>query len=250
MAGAFVQAFSVGSGALVTTVTVTVSGATANNLLVSIIYVRLGGDVFTTPSGWTLLETHSTGNQGAAAYYRVASGDSSDDFIPVWTDSGRVFAVVYEVSGLGSTSPLEDSSEDTTTMTTPGQSVGTGTSTPVTANGMAISGLGVDLRSSWSAGTPFSEVTIDNSFTDVILQSDGGNQPLVGMASKVYTSTAGQSATWSTNLGSANDDEAYGFMSVFKEPAVGGGRIMSSLVAAGGLVSAGGLAGIGGGLAA
>ena len=208
MAGAYVATWNNAIGGNVLELTVTVSGAIAGNLLVAGISVRVGGDVFTTPSGWTELKTHSTGLNGYATYYRIATGTTSDDFISSWTNDGRPGARVNEYSGLDSIAPLEASDENLDNVSSGTTSQDTGSATPLSANGMAIAVLCARV------GADYSPSTINNSFTD--LQQDAGisGSAATHIAAKAYTTTAAQSATFSTtDVGSF----AYGVIAVFKE---------------------------------
>jgi hypothetical protein len=220
MAGAYVTGWNNTNENNVTTITVTVgTNATADNLLVAIVTVRAGGDAFTTPTGWTLLTDASSGSYGSAVYYRKATGTTADNFTPVWTDPGQPTAAVAEYSGLDTTPTLEDSGEDDSAITTTVTSIGTGTATPTTANGLAIAFLALRTWDPWATTTALTEVSIDSGFTkDYHIANSNSLRPAVVIASEVYTSTAAQSATWSTT-GTAS--QCYGAIGVFKEAAGG-----------------------------
>lgn len=213
MAGAYVQEWH--DGASGTSFTVTVSGATANNLLVAVVAVNENGTTFSA-SGWTGLASHDyiadTGSVdgGCAAYYRIASGDSGDNFSPSWTGSGQGAGMVHEFSGLASSSPLEDFAEDTSNLTTNVTSQGTGTATPLTSNGMAVAMLANFRAAYW-----LDAIAVNNAFANFSYFETNFARGMSGIASKAYTSTAGQNATFSCSDTGAG---AWGAMAVFKEP--------------------------------
>ena len=227
MAGAFVQSFVNSSSSNLTSLTVTVSGATANALLKACIEVRIGGEVFTTPAGWTLIDDFITGTSfGGASYFRIADGTSADDFAPTWTNGGRPSAIVQEFSGLDSVSPLEASDEDESNLSSGGTTQGCGSATPLTANGMAVAVFGSLDEREWGTGT----ISIDSSYTNLVTESPGGANSIAGMASKPYSTTAAQAPTWST---SDVGGRSYGAISVFKEPAASGNTITANQPEAG-----------------
>jgi hypothetical protein len=118
-----------------TSITVTVgTNATANNLLVAIVAVWVGGDSFTTPTDWTLVDSHSTGTDGYAVYYKLAAGTSADDFDPSWTDAGFPGAHVIEYSGNATSGVLAQSSENIDDIATNVQTHTTNSITPTTGN--------------------------------------------------------------------------------------------------------------------
>ena len=83
---------------------------------------------------------------------------------------------------------------------------------------MAITSIGIRDGSDWSSDIDGTGITLSNSFTDSFFYAAvfGSTRPMSGMASKAYTTTAGQSTTWSFDgLGSAT--ETYGVIAVFKE---------------------------------
>ena len=190
-------------------------GATAGNLLVAMVGIGFGGDVFTTPTGWTLLETASVdspNNVGFASYWRVATGTTADNFTPVWTDAGACSLMAAEYSGLDATSSFEDSAEDAGSIATAVTTMATGSATPVTSDGLAIALLFADAPVLWDTTT-----TIDNSFIDTQFYG-ASTASYLGIASKVYTTTAAQSATWTTT---DTGGVAYGTMAVFAVAAAG-----------------------------
>jgi hypothetical protein len=213
MAGAFVAEYWSNAVGNVTTHTLDINTqgpATANNLLVVVISVDSGGDSFTTPTGWTLMETGSGGSSGFATYYRVASGTSADDPVFVWTDPGNAQSQCYELSGLDSSTPFEASDKDAVTYDISNRtSINTGSATPLTANGMAVALLGVDQINLWNV-----TASIDSSYTNFQIR---GVSIYAGsaIAIKAYTTTAAQSPTFSTTDTGGRGGAA---IAVFKEP--------------------------------
>lgn len=222
MAGAFVQVAGANSSTVATDVSasVTLSGTTANNLLVLALSVSNGGDVFTDPSGWTkILQCPLSGFANGVVYYKIADGSETNVTV-AFSNAGEWAATVCEYSGLATSSVLEASGENETYISsdqTAGASINSGSATPSTANGMAIAcHMGPDERDANE-----SELSIDNSYTiNDFEQPMAGNNAIVAIASKAYTTTAAQSPNWSTSTGAAW--KAYTTIAVFKEAAAGG----------------------------
>lgn len=192
------------SASSITTLSLTVSGATSGNILIGVAAVRSGGDLFTTPTGWTEITQASGGSFGCLICWREASGTSADNFEVEWTDAGLPGLRVTEYSGVDTTSPVEDWAEDTTNMTTASATKACGTATPTTADGIAIAVLGTNRAQNWIPTSIDSSYTIDTA--EMVTWGD------VTIAHKLYTTTADQSPTWSTTIG----DMAYGAVMVFK----------------------------------
>jgi hypothetical protein len=231
MAGAFVQNWEVGNPVGETT-SITVSGATANNLLVAVVGIRGGGDSLTNHVGWTLIEYDTSGSDAAAMFYRIATGTSADNLTVNFVDNGRTSIQVFEFSGLDSTSPFEDSAADSSALSTAATSIGTGSATPTSANGMAVAGLFVRNWDDWSASDSLlSEIQIDSSFTGIEAITRGGvgtARPIAAMAYLAYTSATAKSATWSTSYGSAANSNCWGGIAVFKEAGGGGTSVTAN----------------------
>jgi len=88
--------------------TVPLSGITANNLLILSISSRAG--VGTTPSGWNFIgDASATYQDYCLVYWRIADGSETGVTYPV-SPSNRAAAVVCEYSGAASTAPIIDSS--------------------------------------------------------------------------------------------------------------------------------------------
>jgi len=223
MAGAFVQSFGNGSGGSnVTTLSVTLSGTTANNLLIAVVCTRAAGNTFVVPSGWTFVAGRDDlGDSllGIAIYERVSDGAETSVAFN-WSGGARAQGLVAEYSGLAATSPREDFAEDESNINSATTSQPTGSATPISANGMGIAILGSNDARDWHDGL----TSIDNSYVkDAFRNNSAVAQPAINIASLVYTTTAAQSATWTTS--DVGGDGAYGAMLVFKEPAAGGAAI-------------------------
>lgn len=224
MAGAYVQSWTANDGdSLIDTLTVTIgTDATAGNTLVAMLTITAGGDSLDAVTGWEPRYTNtSANNQAYAVYDRIASGDANDNFTQSWTDTGRCSIVVQEFSGLDGTAPFEDSDIDTTNSESDVTTQGCGTATPVTSNGIAITG--------WHAnneeGCTAANVTVPSGFTNLASTSaTGTNRPIQFMTSKAYTTTAGQSPSWSTSDGGT---DGVGTVLVYKEAAGAGGTTLT-----------------------
>lgn len=204
-APAYVQQWSNNATTAVTSLDVTVSGETASNALLGVVGVASGGDVFTTPSGWTLIHDFSSGAFGGALYYRSATG-SGETVGFSWTDSGRPTAAIIEVSGLAIT--LEDSAEDETNIATNVTSQGTGTATPTSTDCLGVAFGVFEHYEDWDGGfaTTNSYVVranVDNATT---------SSPKVVIATKLVDDGSNQSTTFSTTDAG---QKAYGAIAVF-----------------------------------
>ena len=219
MAGAFVQSFVNSSGTTVTSLAVTLSGTTANNLLVATVSFQNNPATMAPLSGWTKREEEISASPGAGVTFdRIADGGETGVTF-TWTTAREVAVVVCEYSGLDSTSPHEDSGENVSfisTEQTAGAPINTGSATPVSANGLAVAHhMGPDERD-----VNDSELSINNSYTKHVFTVSGtGNNPIASQASLVYTTTAAQSPDWDTSR--TGNWRAYCAISVYKEPAAG-----------------------------
>ena len=243
-----------GSNVASGTVTATVSGATSGNSLFAVITLRAGSTLTSidTPTGYTAVETGLSTQRACGLYKRLASGTSADDCTAVYTGAtSRVSIAVYEFSGLDSTDPVEDSAQDQSlgsVVTT----IGTGTATPVSANGTAFAALGLTNWTGWDSSSDLNNITDDLGLTyhspeHGIGASGGSNRPGSLGGHLNYTSATGKSNNW-TRFATGNS-RAMGSILVAKEPAVGG-NLFVQLARYGGLAGPGGLAGKHGGLAA
>ncbi|WP_147867724.1 hypothetical protein [Stieleria maiorica] len=186
----------------------------------AVVACRFGEEPFTTPSGWTLLESGDGSDGAGATYYRVASGTSADNFSPSWTNTARYKLIVCEYSGLDSTPVMEDSGQ-TLNMSSDVDTIGTGSATPATADGKAIAFFAC----AWDFLSP----TIDGGFTvNQNLASDQSFRPGAAIASVDYSSTSPISATWTKLSGSGGP--AFGAIAVFKDAGGGGGITGTSAI--------------------
>lgn len=214
MAFAAVQSWTYNSGVSgLTTHTLTVSGATANNLLVGFVSIRLGSSAtWVTPTGWTLIQD-GVGDSASALYYRIASGDSSDNFAPEWGASARCALVVSEFSGMATSSVLETSNENETNISGSSSSATTGSITPSTA-GAAVAVAGW-ITNGWGWDT---DVTIDSSFTKYAEANPSSNfRADAALAYKDLSDTSAVNPTW-TGGGSGS---SYTAIAAFVEAASG-----------------------------
>jgi len=215
---AFVQKFGNNVNPYGTSNTVALSGVTANNLLVAILGCYDGdSSAFTTPSGWTLIETtggvsSSATVRNGAMFYKVADG-SETSVTFTWTTSARSNCTLIEYSGADAISPLEDSGKSVSTDTLGGDPKSAGSATPTSANGQAVSGI-----VGKQGNGPF---TINDSFVvDGTTNGDGNSRPQSRMASRTYSSTASISPDW--DISRVIDWAAFAAIAVFKDAAGGG----------------------------
>lgn len=211
MAVAFVQSWRTGgTSANAVTGTVTVSGATADNLLVAVAASRSGTAY--AASGWTLIQT-GEGSIGSAAFYRIASGTSADNFVATWTGSNRYALCVAEYSGLATSSVLDTSAEDASQVSSTTTTISTGTASPTVA-GLAVAFYGGNHTASAVEG----DLTIDSSFTKRVTTDPtiAVNRAQAAIAELDLSSTSSVSATWTTATAVSG---TYGAISIFQEAA-------------------------------
>lgn len=151
--------------------------------------------------GWrTIQAVDGTGGHAGAFFWRVASGDSGDDFNPTWTTVGRSASLVCEYSGIDTSQPFDVYAlTDSSTVNVAGTTgLSTGSSAP-RAKGVAVAMLTVDLLSNWDStyATTQDGVTADSGFSNSVAVSDtAASRPSAHQASKVYDSASTISATW------------------------------------------------------
>lgn len=215
----FIQTWTQGEVTNVTSSTLTISGATADNLLVGAVCVRAGGDAFTTPTGWTLLQTASDGAFGVASYWRIATGTTADDFACSWTDSGRARLTVQEFDILGHATPADGSDEAAISSVA---SINCGSVTPTTDRSIAVAVLGTYDRSTWATGNTAAETEIGppTGYSNDVFNASGSSRPFIGMASKILDSTTAESPTWTTTEAGGL---CYATVAVFKVTEAAGG---------------------------
>jgi hypothetical protein len=216
-----VQSFSTDKNPTSSTISVTLSGVTANNLLVAVVSLwQNSATAISTPSGWALIEKAEGFNTGGltardgAMFYKVADGTETDITV-TWTGSCRSSAIVTEYSGADATSPFEDSGEGPNTIISSGDPLNAGSATPVTADGQAVAAIG--------AATGFigdSKLGVTDGFTiDHEQQGVGGTRPATAMASRTYSATTARSPDFTTIQ--SGDWAGFAAVAVFKD--TGGG---------------------------
>lgn len=207
-----------------TTGTVTVSGATADRLLVAKLGIKSGSitSISDDTGNWTKVHDNVGSNANGAMFYRIASGTSADDFDASWVGGSREWALVIdEYSGTATSSPLNVSAEYTNNVDTEslaGAPIGPVTATPSFQPGIAVTGIAQpDER---DGGFGAGEISVDNSFTNINgYEPATGNNQAVGLASKRYTSTSAISASWDTSR--TGDWRAYVTLALFNEASAG-----------------------------
>ena len=203
-----------------TTKTLTVSGATVGNLLVAsvVLYQSSQSPAFVTPTGWSLIKSFSDTEDKfhGAWYYRIATGDSDDDFDPSWTGNNYAALLATEWEGPWPAVALASSGHDILEISDlNAASVGTGTATPILDGGLAISMLATRWYSGWTINTTDStnKITQPAGFTRRAIYAWQNTRPLIEHASKTYSTATAQSGTWST---SEAGQACYGSVAVFK----------------------------------
>jgi hypothetical protein len=225
MAGAFVGEAGEKAGPGTGTGTVTVT-ATANNLLVAILSLKdnVGSGVTDGTGNWIILQEHDAGanGSGGALLYRVASGNSNDNFNASWTNSVLYAVTVAEYSGLDATSPYETSNENATyaaqnarnsALTIPGGAV-----SPTTQPGLAVAGF----HSSDERDNSVSELSdASGGFTQDCEAGNTGAVPIAFAYSRTYSDTSSRECEWDSSA-PGTTWQGYGTIATFKEPAAGG----------------------------
>lgn len=194
-----------------TSVTVSITGSTANNLLIAGVCVRRGA-VISTPAGWTLVKkgesSGGTANVSAALFYRIADGSESSVTIS-WGTAYEAAAFVAQYSGLATSGVLDTSSEDESYLDTSNSTGYFGPSTPTQQPGLAVAFAAFLVASSSpsrSYSSPFAEwFRYHQSST---------YDPAVAIADHVYTtlSALSPSVTYDSSV------KHYGALALFKEP--------------------------------
>jgi hypothetical protein len=216
MTVAYVQSWSGGGSSSANTVsTLTVSGATANNLLVAVVAIRSGASAsFTGASGWTKI-CDVAGTVAGAMYYRIASGTSADNFSPNWGVSARFAFAASEYSGLVTSSVLDTSAENESQVGSTTTTVSTGSASP------SVAGFAVAFYAgNHDASAVESDLTIGSSFTKRVTTDPtlAINRAQAAIADLDLTGTSSVSATWTSATSVAG---TYAACAVFVEPATG-----------------------------
>lgn len=226
MAGAYVQGWqNSGNNNDVTSHTVTVSGATAGTLLVGVWGTRAGEPTVVAATGWTKMEEYleaAFGNEPSLSFfYRIASGDSNDDFAVTWTGNCQdPSGVVQEVSGLDST-PYDVSNIDITNQSSNTTTQNTGSATPSAAGSMAVAAVIGREERKWGF------ISIDSSYINLDQSTGTGVVNVGAMASLRLAGTSAQNPQFSTT---DSGESAIGAIGIFLEPAVGGGDAFSEIM--------------------
>lgn len=179
------------------------------------------GNFTTRTEIWYMLETE------------VAAMSSSTISITWTSDNGRDLSLSAFYTGVDQTTPFVAQTTDTDTGNPTGL---TGASIATVADGMAVQGI--------EGGTTNIDTTHTGGFTE---QLDLNGTSI--RASSGDRTTDGTNITPACTFASAQSRGSLAAVSL-RAAAAASGRIMSSLVGAGGLAGQGGLAGSGGGLAA
>jgi len=198
--------------------TLTLLGATANNLLIASLVKRVSNGAPSVSAGWTLLGHVAGAGATHTLWYRIATGDSGDDITTTWGDTGEPQLTVWEYTG-NTTIDVLDSVVATR------YAFGTvntlGSLTPDSSAGAMISVLGNPNSLEWRSNGPFIDVGTRNDKV-------GGTSwdPLQSIALIPYTSTAAIDPTWSTtDTGGA----ALGIQVCFKEPGGGSSPVSNTI---------------------
>lgn len=221
---------------------VTISAATAGNLLVAVCCGAIDGGgnpagcvVNTPPSGFTEDVGSSTNNANCQIFSKTAAGGETTlsfiHFTKTLTNNGAVSVTVYEIP------PATFTLSDTDAGSGASTSVLTTTPTATTEDDVFCC-YGIGLNNGVTNPAADNSFSVDNSLSGTIRGFEGSK---VLTAAEVLASTL----TWTNNRLRRSCIAAY-------ETAGGGGgggRIMGPLAGPGGLAGAGGLAGKGGGLA-
>lgn len=205
MAGSFGSLLveSTSTNGALTDVSLSVS-ATAGKVLVGVVKIRdnsgstLSSITDPPDSHWgTAVEKGVSSTQGFAVWVREATGDSNDNFDPSWNAGGYAAAAVFQLNDVDLPADASDYGDSTTS------SVNGGSATPVESNGLAVALLGVRRNNDWSTGFLGSGISIGDSYNIDDFSTPASNgRPLIGIATKNYSTTAAQSPTWSSSVGS------------------------------------------------
>lgn len=234
MPGAFVQGWTENSdtSSSASPITVVVTGATANNLLVAVASSRnLAGGTYNAVTGWTLIQKEDSNvDAQAAVFYRIATGTTADNFtISTSGGNGYMCAAVAEYSGLDAIAPLEDSGENTDNVDTNTASQPTGSATPTSADGTAIAFFSSHHNIAWITDGAGSGLSLTGFSRDQFVAINApAARPGAGIFSKNYTTTAAQSGTFTTTE-TGIERAAYGAMAVFKAAGGGGDKVLRIL---------------------
>lgn len=196
------------------TVTVTISAATAGNLLIACAARSVNVASWTDPGGIfaAISDSGTTGNMAGKWYYGIAAGGETSVVLTGGAAGDTIRGVVAEIEGPFDASPLDVSAEDQANVATVVTSQSTGTTGTTAQNDeVAIAFFGGDTAQLIDGGKAYS-----NSFSEVIFASSVSSTARAGIAvaKKVLTSTGTVECTYSdTDTG----DEMYGAVATFKK---------------------------------
>lgn len=211
-------------------VTVTFSSATAGNLLVAVWARSNASSGFTIPSGWAAIQSAALApgpNLAGVFLYKIAAGGETSLTTEFTADAGNVRALVAEIEGPFDGTPLDQSAEDESNLSSTDTSQPSGTTgTTAQADELALAAFTAD-----SAGNVTDGRAYTNSFAEVIFGSttDAAARAAVILAKRVLTATGTYSTTFSTT---DTGDEMWGAIATFKKAVSGGITVTPSIAAA------------------
>lgn len=212
-----VSVTNTGSGATAASTTHTPSFGftpTSGRLLVVGVVGPAGFTTFSNMgSSWTLIHdnTGGTRNMSALWAYKVAAG--SDTFTIDTSGSTALQWAVTELSGITTTSPLDQAAENEANDSSATTSAASGTTASLSvSDGYAISFFAFDTGNGWNLNRSYT-----NSSTEHVFR-DGGANPGLVLAGLQLSSSTGFSETVSTT---DTGDDCYGSVAVFKQASSG-----------------------------
>lgn len=233
MAGTYVQSWNTDTAAVSSSFSLTISGATANNLLVATVATRsnVSGMTLAASAGWTVAVNNIGSRTSNCILYRVASGTSADNLTVTLTGgTTRLQLLVKEIAGLDSVAPFDGYAQDSTNISSPilasGTPKNTGSVTPTSANGTAVFSLSVYDRRAWAAVNPGDDITTSGTVYGKSGFGVAHSRPFAMLAMRNYTSAVAQTETFSQG-GDATNEYVGATVTVFKE--AGGGAVHSTL---------------------
>lgn len=184
----------------VTSMTVTVSGATAGSRLTAMLACRHASTAgtITHDSNWTLV----SGDDILGFFYeRIASGDSNDNITLTVTNARTMGGIVHEYTGLKSTGTYDDysSAVDNADVLT----IDSGNATPTVQPGLAISGLAVrdqqDWRTTYTAGQPDGIYNSSGFTVPWYEMSTLSSATIAALGYKSYSALSALNSVWDTD---------------------------------------------------
>lgn len=194
---------------------VTFSAATAGNLLVFQVNrsaVTAVTGAWGNISGWTNGPTSppTSGNLGCAVWWKIAAGGETSVTTASTDETGNWTASVTEYAGPFAVSPLDQSTDDETHISSTATSQASGTTgTTAQAAELLIACFAID------GGNNFGTRQYSNSFTEASAVTSGGRAGGC-QAKRVVSATGTYSTTLSYSSG-GSADEMYGCILTFKQ---------------------------------